>query len=82
MKIGLFSLLFLPLFTSFIPPKENNTVKAGMKMQDFVINISKYAKDFDPNFAIIPQNGLDFFGISHLKSLTQLILIYTSLFKD
>ena len=30
-----------------------------MKMQDFVINISKYAKDFDPNFAIIPQNGLD-----------------------
>jgi cysteinyl-tRNA synthetase len=59
MKIGLFSLLFLPLFTSFIPPKENNTIKAGLKMQDFVIKISKYAKDFDPNFAIIPQNGLD-----------------------
>jgi cysteinyl-tRNA synthetase len=59
MKLRLLSIVFLPLFTSFIPIKEDKTVKAGMKMQDFVITISKYAKSFDPNFAIIPQNGLD-----------------------
>lgn len=59
MKIRLISILFIPLFTSFIPLKENNTVKAGLKMQDFVINISRYAKGIDANFIVIPQNGLD-----------------------
>jgi cysteinyl-tRNA synthetase len=30
---------------------------APKKMQDFVINISKYTRNFDNNFIIIPQNG-------------------------
>lgn len=28
-------------------------------MQDFVINISEYAKSIDPDFIIIPQNGIE-----------------------
>lgn len=28
-------------------------------MQDFVINISSYAKRYDPDFIIIPQNGIE-----------------------
>jgi len=28
------------------------------EMRSFVINISKYAKDFQPNFIVIPQNGV------------------------
>lgn len=37
--------------------KEKKTLKAGNKMQDFVISISKYARAQDPNFILIPQNG-------------------------
>jgi cysteinyl-tRNA synthetase len=32
-------------------------MKAALKMQDFVIDISKYARSIDSNFVIIPQNG-------------------------
>jgi cysteinyl-tRNA synthetase len=32
-------------------------MKAAVKMQDFVIDISKYARSIDSNFVIIPQNG-------------------------
>lgn len=28
-------------------------------MQDFVINISNYAREYDPDFIIIPQNGIE-----------------------
>jgi cysteinyl-tRNA synthetase len=34
-----------------------NQKNASKKMQDFVINISKYTRNFDDNFIIIPQNG-------------------------
>jgi len=37
--------------------KEKRSNKAGKKMQEFVINISKYARNFDSDFIIIPQNG-------------------------
>lgn len=36
---------------------EKESTKAGRKMQDFVINLSKYARKFDPTFIVIPQNG-------------------------
>lgn len=39
--------------------KEKRSDKAGEKMQDFVINISHYAKAQNPNFLIIPQNGIE-----------------------
>src|SRR3989344_1975752 len=37
--------------------KERRSNKAGRKMQDFIVEISDYAKGIDPDFAIIPQNG-------------------------
>lgn len=37
--------------------KEKKSMKAGTKMQDFIIGISKYARAQDPNFILIPQNG-------------------------
>ncbi len=35
--------------------KEKKTVKAGIKMQDFIISISNYARAQDPDFILIPQ---------------------------
>ncbi len=37
--------------------KEKKSLKAGVKMQDFIISISKYARAQDPDFILIPQNG-------------------------
>lgn len=37
--------------------KERKTKKAGAKMQDFIIEISKFAREQDPDFILIPQNG-------------------------
>lgn len=45
------SLLLLGCF------KERRSDKAAVKMQEFVINISTYARTLDPDFIIIPQNG-------------------------
>lgn len=39
--------------------KEKRSDKAAEKMQEFVINISNYARGIDPNFIIIPQNGAE-----------------------
>lgn len=39
--------------------KEKDIMKAGKKMQQFVINISNYARKFNPNFIVIPQNGAE-----------------------
>lgn len=37
--------------------KEKKSEKAGVKMQDFIISISKFARAQDPDFILIPQNG-------------------------
>jgi cysteinyl-tRNA synthetase len=37
--------------------KEKKTEKAGVRMQDFIIQISQYARAQDPDFILIPQNG-------------------------
>ncbi|TSJ45422.1 endo alpha-1,4 polygalactosaminidase [Fluviicola chungangensis] len=52
-KTGLLFLIALCGFSC----KEKKTVKAGIKMQDFVIAISQYARAQNPNFILIPQNG-------------------------
>ncbi len=39
--------------------KERRSDKAAEKMQDFVIDISNYARGFDPDFIIISQNGTE-----------------------
>jgi cysteinyl-tRNA synthetase len=49
--------LFIVIFGCSFSCKEKKTVKAGVKMQDFIIAISDYARAQDPNFILIPQNG-------------------------
>lgn len=39
--------------------KERKSQKAGNKMQNFIIDISKYARGIDSDFIIIPQNGVE-----------------------
>lgn len=39
--------------------KERRSDKAANKMQEFVIDISKYARGFDNDFIVIPQNGVE-----------------------
>jgi cysteinyl-tRNA synthetase, unknown class len=54
------AILFLALtFLLFGCSKEKRSDKAAEKMQEFVINISAYARSIDPDFIIIPQNGVE-----------------------
>ncbi len=54
----LYFLLILPfLITSCF--KEKRSSIAAEKMQDFIVNISNYARKFNNNFIIIPQNGIE-----------------------
>ncbi|PLX00794.1 MAG: hypothetical protein C0593_00115 [Marinilabiliales bacterium] len=57
--------LFL-IFMLFVSCEEEvvETVDFRQEMRDFVINISTYAKNYDPGFLIIPQNGNELFTIS------------------
>lgn len=52
-KAGLFILIGLCSFSC----REKKSLKAGTKMQDFIIAISDYARAQDPDFILIPQNG-------------------------
>lgn len=51
------SILFFLIALSGFSCKEKKTEKAGVKMQDFIISISNYARAQDPDFILIPQNG-------------------------
>jgi len=39
--------------------KEKQTNRAAVKMQDFVVNIAQYARGYDADFIIVPQNGVE-----------------------
>lgn len=39
--------------------KARKSVNAAKEMKNFIVDLSTYAKDQNPNFAIIPQNGLE-----------------------
>ncbi len=39
--------------------KEKRAEKKGEKMQDFIMEISKYSRQIDPDFIVIPQNGVE-----------------------
>jgi cysteinyl-tRNA synthetase len=55
-----FKILILLVLVSFLScSKEKRSNKAAEKMQEFVVNISNYAKQFNSNFIIIPQNGIE-----------------------
>ena len=49
-------ILFLTLFAC---GKEKRSEKKGEKMQDFIIGISRYARAFDADFIVVPQNGVE-----------------------
>ena len=51
--------VFIISISLFSCSKERRSDKAAEKMQDFVINISGYARGIDPDFIIIPQNGIE-----------------------
>lgn len=50
---------FIVICILFSCSKTKKEEAASIKMQDFVVNISKYARNFNPNFIIIPQNGIE-----------------------
>lgn len=50
-------LLFILLI--FSCSKEKRAERAADKMRNFVIELSEYAKNQDPDFLIIPQNGIE-----------------------
>lgn len=53
------SLLFLIVILVVSCSKTKRSEKAGVKMREFVIELSQYAKSQDPDFLIIPQNGIE-----------------------
>ena len=55
--IGLATIFGLTCNSSSIKQAVVSQKDSPKKMQDFVINISKYTRKFDTNFIIIPQNG-------------------------
>lgn len=52
-------LLLVPGIIALSCSKEKRSNRAGHKMQDFIVEISDYAKQRDPDFAVIPQNGIE-----------------------
>ncbi len=55
-KLFFVSVLIAILFAC---SKQKRSDKAAEKMQDFVVNISNYARGLDSDFIIIPQNGTE-----------------------
>ncbi len=55
MKTSPITIIILLLI--FISCKKNNDIDYREEMRNFVISISRYAKNINPNFIIVPQNG-------------------------
>ncbi len=58
-RSSLISTLVFMLFIFGSCNKDKKIDKAGLKMQDFIRNISSYARSIDSDFIIIPQNGIE-----------------------
>lgn len=56
--ISIITLIFLILLL-FSCSKEKRSDRKGLKMQEFVIEISSFARKQNPNFIVIPQNGIE-----------------------
>lgn len=54
-----YSLWILPILLLLACSKDKRSNKAGVKMQQFVIDISHSARQKKSNFIIIPQNGIE-----------------------
>ena len=53
------NLLFILSLLLFVSCKEKKSNQAGKKMQDFIVEISEYARNQNPHFIVIPQNGTE-----------------------
>ncbi len=51
--------LAITLLLVFTRCKQHRSNKAGVKMQDFIVDISQYARSYDPDFIVVPQNGTE-----------------------
>ena len=52
-----FTYFLLFVFIASACGKEKKTTKAGVKMQEFIQEISFYTRTHNPQFILIPQNG-------------------------
>ncbi|MEB3800507.1 endo alpha-1,4 polygalactosaminidase [Flavobacterium columnare] len=65
MKIKSLIIAAIPLLCSCNKESDQTNLKSEgpidfkQKMREFVINISKYSKTINPNFYVIPQNGIE-----------------------
>ncbi len=55
--VPLFLISFIFLFTLASCSKNRQSKKSGLAMQEFVGSIAAYARSYNPDFIIIPQNG-------------------------
>ncbi|HRZ41540.1 MAG TPA: endo alpha-1,4 polygalactosaminidase [Bacteroidales bacterium] len=55
LSLALAFLIMLPVSCS----REKKADISSAQMQDFVVHIAEYARQFDPDFIIIPQNGVE-----------------------
>lgn len=70
-------ILMIVLATTFVScGKEKRSEQKGEKMQDFITEISNYARSSDPDFIIIPQNGVElaFSGLDSENGLNESFL--------
>lgn len=58
-RIAIYAMAFFVLMLFCSCSKEDKMDEAALKMQDFVISISGYTRSIDPDFIIIPQNGIE-----------------------
>ncbi|MBK9983573.1 MAG: endo alpha-1,4 polygalactosaminidase [Saprospiraceae bacterium] len=59
MKYAIVYLISLLMISSCQKDNPGNKTEFKQKMRDFVIGISQYAKNTNPDFYIIPQNGIE-----------------------
>ncbi|HZH86023.1 MAG TPA: endo alpha-1,4 polygalactosaminidase [Brumimicrobium sp.] len=57
--IASITLLISIILISFSCSKEKRSDRKGPKMQEFIIEISNFARKQNPNFIVIPQNGIE-----------------------
>lgn len=69
-------LFILSIFILSACGKEKKTTKAGVKMQEFIQEISYYTRNQKPNFILIPQNGeeLIYTDLEEEKGVNQVFL--------
>jgi cysteinyl-tRNA synthetase len=69
-KLALFGFILASSCTKEEVYNVDSVIDAKQKMRDFVIGVSQYSKSINPNFNIIPQNGIELVSMDG-ESMTQ-----------